>query len=216
MKTIKARLIAIFTVVILIITGTVGFITITIVSNSMVEDAKDDLQVLAESEAKYIQARRDAQLMYIEGLAQNSIIQDTEISLEEKIEFLEREEERTGYDVFALTDLEGNAKVLDNSREILNVSDREYFQRSLNGEVNVSDILISRQTGQPVLIYATPIYLDGKQTGVFYGRREGILLSNISNEISYGETGYGYIVNNQGTLVGHPNIDNVLNQYNLK
>lgn len=215
MKSIKTRLIAIFIVVILAITGLLGLITVRIVSNNLLKNIHEEIMLLAESEAKYITAISDAQLMYIEGLAQNSIIQDTKISFEEKISFLEREAKRSGYDTFVLVDMQGKGQTLDRSRSSVDVSDREYFKRALKGEPNISDIIISQVTGQPVIISATPIYFDGKQSGVLYGRRNGTALSHISSEIVYGETGYAYVINNQGTTVGHPNIDNVLNQYNF-
>lgn len=214
MKTIRKRLIVTFTLVMLIVTVTLGFIIVRIVSNNLIEEANEDLQVMAKEAAKYVQARRDAELKYMEGLAQNSIIQDTKIPLNEKISFLEKEAKRAGYISFIFADLEGNGTTLDSSREKVNVSDREYFIKALNGEPNASDVIISRVTGEPVVIFATPIYLNGKQTGVLYGRREGTTLSNIANEITYGTTGYGYIINNQGTTVGHPNIDLVLKQDN--
>ena len=215
MKTIKIRLTAVFTIVILLITGVLGVVTVNIVTNKLLDDAHDELQMMAELEAKFIGARIDAELRYIEGLAQNSIIQDLETPFEDKVAFLQREAERAGYDVFALVDLDGNAIMLDGSGGKVNVRDREYFQIALKGKPNASDVLISRQTGEPVIIFATPIYLDGQQSGVFYGRRDGTTLSRIANDVTFGESGYGYVINNHGTTVGHPNIDLVLYQVNF-
>lgn len=215
MKTIKARLIAIFTMIILIITGVLGVVIIRLVSSELLEDAHNDLQTIAEIEAKYISSQLNAQLLYLEGLAQNSIIQDNEIDFKEKMSFLENEAKRAEYQCFALADLDGNAIQLDTTEVELNVRGRNYFERALNGEANVSDIIINQITGEPVIMYATPIYLDGEQSGVFYGVRDGSTLSYIANEITFGESGYGYVINNEGTIVGHPNIENVLNQFNF-
>lgn len=104
MKSIKTRLIFIFTLVIVIITGTLGLVTISIVSENQLSNIHEELSLLAESEAKHVRARIDADLMYIEGLAQNPIIQDSEIPFEEKIVFLEKEAKRAGYQRFALAD----------------------------------------------------------------------------------------------------------------
>ncbi|SFH56817.1 methyl-accepting chemotaxis protein [Tindallia magadiensis] len=215
MKTIKTRLIAIFTVVILVITGVIGFVAIRIVSNELLEDAHNDLQTVAEIEARYIGSVVNAQLLYLEGIAENIVFQHGEISYEEQVAFLEQEAERAGYECFTFADFEGNAVQLDRSGIELNVSERDYFQRALNGEPNVSDVIISRTTEEPIIIYAVPIDLDGQQTGVFYGVREGAVLSRIANEIPVGETGFAYVVNNEGTIVGDYDIDNVLNQLNI-
>ncbi|WP_051280867.1 methyl-accepting chemotaxis protein [Anaerovorax odorimutans] len=215
MKSIKTRIIAAFTLVILIITGVLGLITIHIVSDNLIENSHDDLKVMAETEAKYIEAKRDAELMYIEALAQNRVITDETISLEEKIEFCEAEAERTGYVLFALTDNKGNATLLNSSKEKNNVSDRDFFKKAMEGKTATSDVLFSKLDGKPVIVFAAPVKVNGKQVGVLYGRKDGLLLSDISKDVTYGETGYGYLINDEGRVVGHPDTDLVKNQYNL-
>lgn len=215
MKSIKMRVMSVLVVVIFVITGLLGLITLRVVSNNLLENAHEEMMLLAEEKAKYIETLTYAQLMYIDGLAQNSIIQDTKITFEEKVAFLEKEAKRAGYLAFGLADLQGNSIQFDSSAEELNISEFEYFQRASKGEYNASDIIISEFTGEPIIIFAAPIYLDGKQSGVFYGVMEGTSLSEISKEIVYGETGYGYVINNQGTMVGHSDINNVLEQMNI-
>ncbi len=215
MKSIKIRLIVIFALVIFLIAGGLGLITINIVSKDLVEDAHKELKTIAEIEAKYIKTRIDSELMYIEGLAQNKIILDNNIALNEKLAFLEKEAKRTGYDAFALVDAKGIGKTLDATGSKLDISEREYFKKAIKGEPNASDVIISQVTGKPVIIYATPIYQNGKLAGVFYGRKGGENLSQVANEIVFGKTGYGYVINNEGTLVGHPDIEKVLSQYNI-
>ena len=39
-------------------------------------------------------------------------------------------------------------------------------------------------------------------------------LSDITNDIGYGENGYSYMLNNQGVTVAHPDKEKVLAQYN--
>lgn len=214
MKTIKTRLIVIFTAVILLITGVLGLVTISIVSNTLITNAHEELQSIAEREANYIRARREAQLLYVETLAHNSILQDADMPLEDKAAFFENEAKKEGYLSFAIVDLNGESLTLSSSGELTNVSDLEFYQLALNGESNSTDVMISPVTGQPIIIYAAPIFVDGQQTGVFYGIRDGITVSQIADEITHGETGYGYVINNEGTTVGHSNIDLVVTQDN--
>ena len=44
--------------------------------------------------------------------------------------------------------------------------DRNYIQKALAGESNVSDLIVSRVTGDVVLMYAAPIVRDGETVGV--------------------------------------------------
>ena len=73
MKSIKIRLITTFSVIILIITLGVGLVSINIVTDNLIQEAHSDFERIALSEAKYIEAIRDADLKYIDALAQNKI-----------------------------------------------------------------------------------------------------------------------------------------------
>ncbi|MDD4843127.1 MAG: methyl-accepting chemotaxis protein [Anaerotignum sp.] len=215
MKSLKLKLITVFTLVIFLITVALGVVNVKIVSDKLMEDAYRELETMAVSEAKYINSLMDSELKYVEGLAHNGIILDAEIPWEEKVAFVKEEAEREGFEAFAITDKQGEATVFDDAASKVDVSSRDYFKKALSGEANVSDVLISNATGSLVIIYATPIYDEDELVGVFYGRKDGSALSQIAENVSYRSTGYGYIINNQGTIVGHENIELVKQQDNL-
>ncbi|UTW70318.1 PDC sensor domain-containing protein [Anaerobacillus sp. HL2] len=54
--------------------------------------------------------------------------------------------------------------------------------KAFNGETNVSDLIISRVTNEPVLMYATPIQRYGKTIGVLIGRIDNTL-SHLTNDM---------------------------------
>src|SRR5690606_25695896 len=62
--------------------------------------------------------------------------------------------------------------------------------------------------------YATPIEMDGKIVGALIGRRDGNSLSEITDDTGYGEKGYGYIINGDGTIIAHPDRQKVIDQFN--
>lgn len=214
MKSIKLKLVTVFTLVIFFITATLGVVNVKIISDKLMEDANRNLETMAESEAKYINSLIDARLTFIEALAHNSILLDAEISWDDKVAFLAKEAEREGFETFAIVSKQGEATVFDDAASKVDVSSRDYFKKALSGESNVSDILLSNATGTLVVIYATPIYDNGEIVGVFYGRNDGSALCEIAKSLSFRSTGSGYIINNQGTMVGHANIDLVMQQTN--
>ncbi|MEM1484559.1 methyl-accepting chemotaxis protein [Oscillospiraceae bacterium PP1C4] len=214
MKSIRARLVLIFTAVILILTAGLSFLSISVVSESLIKGAHSNLEEMAKEEAKYIQARRDAELRYVDALAQNAVIVDETIPMEQKIAFFETEAKRTGYLAFAFADKNGNSTVFNSKREKTTVANREYFQTAMKGELIASDLIISSATGELVVIFAAPVYKNGQPIGVLYGRKDGGALSDIVSKVSYRQTGYSYMVNNQGVTVGHKNKDLVLKQDN--
>ncbi len=214
MKSIRLRLVAMFTLLIFAVTAGLGIITIITVSRNLIEDAHYDLEIVAQSEAKYIATSVNMQLNYIDTLAQNPIITDQSIPIEERVAFFETEAARAGYQLFGFADKNGRATILNSKREINDVADRDFFQGAMQGKATSSDLLFSKLDNQPVIIFAAPVVSNGVQIGVLYGRTDGLLLSEIAKDVTYRKTGYGYIINNQGVTVGHKNTDLVLIQDN--
>jgi methyl-accepting chemotaxis protein len=102
--------------------------------------------------------------------------------------------------------------IKDNSTS--NLADRDYIIKSLAGQLVISDVLISRVIGKPVVMFAAPILVDNKAVGALIGRRDGAVLSDMTKQIGMGETGYVYMINAKGTVICHPDTDLVYNQFN--
>lgn len=214
MRSIKLKLLLIFITIIFIVSAGIGTFSTTAATNELIDNAHENLLDLAEHEAKYIQARVDGRLNYVSSLAQNPILLDPSLTFEQKATFFEAEAERTGYLAFAFADRDGNSTVYNFKRETTNIASREYFQTALKGEAAISDILISSATNELVLIVAAPVYSGNEIVGVLYARAWGGTLSEIVSEVEYRDTGYAYILNNQGVTVGHKNTDLVFSQDN--
>lgn len=215
MKSIKIRLIAIFTVIILVITLGVGLVSVNIVTNKLTQKAHSDLERMALSEAKYIEAIRDTDLKYIDALAQNKILIDETVTRKEKVQFFESEAERTGYMAFAFADKQGNSITFNQDGTTVDVNTRDYYQRAIKGESAASDMMISAATGDLIIIYAAPVKVRGEIVGVFYGRKSAAALSAVVDHFSYQETGYQYIMNEHGNVVAHKDTNMVLEQFNM-
>lgn len=92
-----------------------------------------------------------------------------------------------------------------------NFSDRGYFQKAMQGEINISDPLMSRVTNKPVFIVAAPVKQNNTILGVLYIRVDIAEFSRTRIEsVRIGQEGCAYLVNTQGLVVAHPNADYVL------
>jgi methyl-accepting chemotaxis protein len=216
MKSIKTRLIVIFTTLIFILIAALGTAAVIVVSNDLITNEKSDLQTIAELESQYIQSKVDKELSYIDGLVKNPMLTDSTMPFEQKANFFEQEAKRSGYIAFAIVDKNGNSKTLDKTATTSNVSDRDYFQNALKGKLSASDVILSRSTGELVNVFAAPIMSNGQVVGVFYGRRQATTLSEVVNTFKYGNTGYAYVLNNEGIVVGHKDTQLVMNQNNIQ
>lgn len=87
-------------------------------------------------------------------------------------------------------------------------SDRDYFKAAIKGESYFSSVIVSRSTNIPIVVYAKPIYKDGKINGVMGASIDLTFLSRLvaPGEAAYNpDASYGFIVDSQGKVIGHPN-----------
>lgn len=89
-------------------------------------------------------------------------------------------------------------------------SDREYFQQALLGESVFSDVIISRSTNVPIVVHAQPLIEEGEIVGVIGASIDLSFLSSLTL-LSYSnpESSYGYVVDSDGRVIGHPDAGQV-------
>ncbi|MDR3145287.1 MAG: methyl-accepting chemotaxis protein [Treponema sp.] len=121
--------------------------------------------------------------------------------------------DRLGYLDFGIVDTSGIARYLKEETSS-NLADRDYIIKSLRGQNAASDIIISRVIGKPVLMFASPIIVNGRTLGALIGRRDGAVLGELTAGMSFGRTGFIFMVNRNGVYVCHPDSDLVYTQFN--
>jgi len=101
-----------------------------------------------------------------------------------------------------------------------NLGDRDYVRQAFTGKSAVSDVLISRATGKPVVMLAAPVHRDDNNSSPVVGavvvRKDGpTFLTSLVNDIRTDyKTGYGFLVNGEGTVIAHPDTELVNKQFN--
>lgn len=86
-------------------------------------------------------------------------------------------------------------------------SEREYFQKAVNGEVYFSGPLIAKTDGKISLIAAAPVWKDGNAgtdiVGVIFVVLPVDTLNDIVSDIHISQNGGAYILDKNGTAVAH-------------
>lgn len=210
MKSIRTKLIIYFSALMLTSLGILGVFLLYQASDALSSEAENALIDLAAEGAKVTESREEMHeqmLGLIAGMSETQSMQwyRQRPSLEKMVEI-------TDFLDVGVVDLKGNANYTDGSTAQL--GDREYVKKALEGEANVSDLLVSRVTGDLVIMYATPIIQRNEIVGALIGRRNGNTLSNLIEGIGYGKSGYAYMINGEGTIVAHPDRNMVLSQFN--
>lgn len=112
------------------------------------------------------------------------------------------------YEMFVVADSIGSAHTTTGGDTIYDISDREYFQEVMQtGKVVISDPIISKSSKQMVVAIAAPIYKDNNSltpVGLLAATVTLEYLQNLVKEMNMGGHGYGLIVNNDMTIIAHP------------
>lgn len=212
LKSIKAKLSLFFGGLLVLIClglGTVSYIAST---NALSSSIDESLSQLAKESAKVVHERVDSQLNTIEAIAESDSIKSDRLTLDEKLDLLKKESERSGHLKMSIADINGNAKGTDGVST--SVADRDYFKEALAGNRTVSDPLISKVDSSVIVIYAVPIRGENGVTGVLYVNRDGNELSALANDIKFGENGSAFMINNKGTTIAHKDKNLVINMDN--
>jgi methyl-accepting chemotaxis protein len=210
LKSIKTKLVVYFSILILLSSISLGIITLKETDDSLTKEAEKSLISLATEGARVTESRTETQEQGLKTLVLLDKIKSMDWKLQQPI--LQRQLEGSNFLDFAVVEPDGTAHYSNGSTNQL--GDRAYIKKALNGEVNVSDLLVSRVTNKVVLMYAAPIERDGKVVGALIGRRDGNAISETIDDIGYGNEGYSYIINGNGTIIAHPDRGKVLNQFN--
>ena len=210
LRSIKAKLIIYFSVLILVSSVVSGLVSSLSASDSLTKAAEDAVTMAAFEGAKLTESRVETQRRTLEVLAGLQDIQTMDWEIQQPI--LQRQVINTNFLDLGVIDLEGFVHY--SNGDITQLAEDDPARVALEGEKNAYNFGISPATKEVVLIYATPIESDGKVVGALLGRRDGNALSQIADDTGYGEGGYGYIINGSGVVIGHPDRQKVVNQFN--
>lgn len=213
MKSLKNKLILTFVIILLITTSMLGYFSLNRASDALLQETDKALEAVAVESSNHLSSKIETQTLYMSVLAKNEIILD-DASWEKKVEFFQKEAERSGFLEFAFVKTNGKAVVFNKEKMEMDISDRGYFKKAIGGDMAISDLLMNKLTGEPVVVLAAPVKRNEQVVGVLIGRKDGMILSENSNDIKYGDTSYAYVINSEGTIVGHEKIELVNEQYN--
>ncbi|KDR95450.1 Signal transduction histidine kinase [Peptoclostridium litorale DSM 5388] len=107
------------------------------------------------------------------------------------------------YEIVLISDTDGNYEATNGVSG--NISDRDYFHKTLEGQTVISDPKISKSTGNPIIVVSAPIRDDeGNIIGLSAGTVNLSVITDIINDEKFGNYGYAYMFDSHGATVAHP------------
>lgn len=163
------------------------------------QEAEASLEMLAMESAEKLSLMIQVQLKGLEELAAREQVRSMDWT--SQVQSLQPELERQGFLALAVVDNDGIARYVDGYT--LPLGDRPYVQAALSGQSTVSEVIISRLTGEPVVMLATPIETIHHTPAALIARMDGAWLTELVSHIQYRDNGVASLINSQGAILAH-------------
>lgn len=97
------------------------------------------------------------------------------------------------------------------------LAERDYFKLAIQGNANIGTPIISKTSNTMVAPIAVPIFQGQQIVGVLGASLKIHELIEVVNQVKVGETGYAYLIDNEGLFVAHPENELILegNQFDM-
>jgi methyl-accepting chemotaxis protein len=181
--------------------------------NMLVHNIKNDLTSLSVSYGKSVGNWLSARKGEMEVLAASSLIVDA--GGERSVimsQLVAVSQQKPIYLMLFYSDIQGDYFTSQNKGS--NISDRPYFSQVLQtGKTVVSEPVISKSTGETIIVIAAPVKKAGKVTGLIAGTIRVQEIQKMLDKIKLSPSGYAYMTKADGLIVIHPDKEKVM-KYN--
>ena len=211
---IKAEIKRAFIIILSLALGILGAATCSLNYVTLQKAMKDSMMATAQVAADQINYSLKSTMNAVEVIGSIAWLSDSENTAAEKRIVLDDYVKQYGWISLNLTDTSG--KGITNTE--LDVSDRDYFKRALEGETVFSDPVYSKETGELIMVAAAPLWQDGKidtsVAGVVVASVDAKQLSEVVANIHISDNGGVYMINSEGTEIADQVFENVEAQWN--
>ncbi len=214
MKSIRAKIMLCMSLTVLIFMCIVGVVSSYLNYSSTIDTLEQTMKETAVITSDRVAQELNAYKNIAYSVGANAQLSDPDTPLEDKQYIIEQCAAEHGLTRGNIIGMDG--KSIFNGTDY---SDRDYYKSSMQGNVAVSEPLLSRTTGEISIIISAPLWQDGIPNGtiagvVFFVPVE-TFLNDIMSSIHISDNGGAYMINHSGTIIAHPDAQRVKDGENL-
>lgn len=211
MKSLKSKLLLNMISIILAVSLVSLVISAFLNQENTVNTLRDSLTETAKVAAARIETEIDGYKRLLYTFSQDPTIRNTTAPAEARLNRLTEMASIQQFTTFGIADEAG--KTTDGR----DVSQATYFTNcKSSGRTYVSDPIVSSDKTSAEIIMAAPILVDKQFKGIIFVGKDAKFLSDVTDSIDVGKTGNAAILNKNGTTIGFPDYQLVLDQYNTQ
>lgn len=211
MKSIRKKITVSLMATVLIALIAVGSSSITLNYRSTLATVKEMMSETTVLAAERIEQELSAYKNVAVDTGRIPQLSDKEVSLEEKRAIIDERVNMHGFRRGNIINSDGYS-IFDGK----DYSDREYVQQAMQGNVYVSEPLVSKVTGELSIMVAAPIYAGGDGSsdivGVVYFVPQETFLNDIVSSIKLSDSCHAYMLNKSGDTIADTTLETITTQ----
>ena len=214
-KSIRTSLVLTFSALIIVVATYLALSSVLISKTILINKAQETVQLLADDGANLVKSRLET--LITELAVMSNQYSNSKLPAKGQLISLKKWQETTEYLGLGVVTPDGKASYTDG--DTADLADRDYIQKAFQAQSTISDVIISKVTGEPVIMLAVPVMDKSDKGGFKIGNliiatKDGNTLSEVTNDTGYGEEGYAYIINGEGQIMAYPDATLVKEQIN--
>lgn len=167
--------------------------------------------ITSESAAIAMLAQRDSVIQAVKEVNTGTNAQKVDFLQSELAKLQSIAKERYDFIFIAAKDGIVLTDSVNGATKGMNLSDRDYFKRAMQGRASFDSVVISKKSNEPVCSVAFPVKDEnGQVIGLIAGIMKVSFLASKINEVKLGKTGFAYMVNKEGIVIVYPDTKQVL------
>lgn len=211
MKSIRKKITTSLMATVLIALIAVGASSITLNYRSTLATVEEMMSETAVLAAERIEQELTAYKNVAMDTGHIAQLSDENVSLDEKRAIINERVDMHGFQRGNIINSDG-ISIFDGK----DYSDREYVQQAMQGNVYVSEPLISKVTGELSIMVAAPLYAGGDGNsaikGVVYFVPQETFLNDIVSSIKVSESCRAYMLNKSGVTIADTTLETITTQ----
>ncbi len=217
---LKTRLLLPTTVLVLVFMGAISLVTYFMSRSALEKSGLTELGQLARASGELMDlwvedAKTMMSISALRVVYENVLKNDNEENrARANAELAEQIKGMPGISYINIANAKGEvrASTIPDSVGKVKVPDREYFQKAMRGETNVSTVYVARTTGKPAFSVATPLRDGGKVIGVLFAVPDlGWFNAKFVEPVQVAGSGYMAFYDREGVVFAHRDNKQIMN-----
>ena len=210
---IKFKLLVIFGILTYIVGHTCISVSVKLARKAIIQRVEIELTEKVKDTTKILDSRLNIFLSYLIGVSDQEFLSDINVPFTEKARKLNSViQDNEHIDTISVIDPAGN--LYTHGADIVNISDESWLADVWQGKTSISTPFKSKLSGEMIIVIGIPIYDAKNITGALNVALNGNWIAEQIKDIVVGKTGYVFVLDKNGTQIGHKDFNLVKDEFN--